>query len=92
MQGPSAFTIVGTLEHYDATPYLKDVKVPTLFTVGDVDEANPATIRTQAAHVPGAKVVVIPHAAHITTWDNPGAMVRAVRDHLRAADGPTPHR
>jgi proline iminopeptidase len=89
MQGPSEFTIVGTLKKYDAKPYLKDVKVPTLFTVGDVDEANPATIRAHAALVPGAKVVVIPNAAHMTTWDNPAAMTSAVREHLRAADAKT---
>ena len=86
MQGPSEFTIVGTLKTYDGTKYLKDVKVPTLFTVGEFDEANPATIRRHAAMTPGAKVVVIPGAAHVTTWDNPEAMVKAVRTHLNAAD------
>lgn len=86
MQGPSEFTIVGTLRNYVGTSYLKDVKVPTLFTVGEFDEANPATIRRHAAMTPGAKVVVIPDAAHITTWDNPDAMAKAVRDHLRAVD------
>jgi proline iminopeptidase len=86
MQGPSEFTITGTLKRYDATPYLKTVKVPTLFTVGEFDEANPAIIRRHAAMLPGARVVVIPGAAHITTWDNPEAMVRAVRDFLASAD------
>jgi proline iminopeptidase len=86
MQGPSEFTVTGTLKKYDATPFLKSVKVPTLFTVGEVDEADPVTIRKHAAMVPGAKITVIPGAAHITTWDNPKAMVTAVRDHLRSAD------
>ena len=86
MQGPSEFTIVGTLKRYDATPFLKQVKVPTLFTVGEVDEADPVTIRKHAAMVPGGKVAVIPNAAHLTTWDNPDAMVAAIRAHLRAAD------
>jgi proline iminopeptidase len=85
-QGPSEFTIVGTLKHYDATPFLKDVKVPTLFTVGAVDEADPVTIRKHAAMVPGGKVAVIPNAAHLTTWDNPEPMIAAIRAHLRAAD------
>ena len=31
------------------------------------------------AMTPGAKVVVIPGAAHLTTWDNPEAMVGAAR-------------
>jgi proline iminopeptidase len=86
MQGPSEFTITGTLKQYDATSFLPKVRVPTLFTVGEVDEADPVTIRKHAAMVPGGKVVVIPDAAHLTTWDNPGAMTSAVRAHLRAAD------
>ncbi len=86
MQGPSEFTITGTLKKYNATDFLKNVKVPTLFTVGDVDEADPVTIKKHAAMTPGASVVVIPNAAHIVTWDNPQAMIDAVRAHLRAAD------
>ncbi len=86
MQGPSEFTITGTLKSYNSTSFLKDVKVPTLFTVGDVDEADPVTIRKQAAMVPGGKVYVIPNAAHMGTWDNPTAMVAAIRAHLKAAD------
>ena len=57
-------------------------------TVGEVDEADPVTIRKHAAIVPGGKAVVIPNAAHLTTWDNPDAMVTAIRAHLRAADLP----
>ena len=61
-------------------------RVPTLLTVGEFDEANPATIRRQAAMTPGAQVVVIPGAAHITTWDNPDFMLNVVRTFLAGAD------
>lgn len=86
MQGPSEFTITGTLKTYDATPFLRNVRVPTLFTVGEFDEADPATVRKFAALTPGARVAVIPGAAHITTWDNPGAMLQAVREFLASVD------
>jgi len=86
MQGPSEFTITGTLKHYDVTPELKTIKVPVLFTVGEFDEADPLTIKRQAALTPGARVEVIPGAAHVTTWDNPAAMVEAVRSFLRHVD------
>jgi proline iminopeptidase len=86
MQGPSEFTITGTLKRYDAKPFLKDIKVPTLFAVGEFDEADVPMVRRHAALVPGAKVVVIPGAAHLTTWDNPDAIVKAVRDFLRSVD------
>ena len=86
MQGPSEFTIVGTLKSYDATPFLPNVKVPTLYTVGEFDEADPPTVKRFASRTPGARVAVIPTAAHITTWDNPAEMTRVVREFLRAAD------
>lgn len=90
MQGPSEFTIVGTLRHYDATPSLPGIRVPTLYTVGEFDEANPATIRRFADLTPGAEVAVIPGAAHLTTWDNPAAMLGAVRSFLLRADSLPP--
>jgi proline-specific peptidase len=86
MQGPSEFTIVGTLKTYDATPFLKDVKVPVLFTVGEFDEADPPTVRKHAAMTPGAKVAVIPGAAHIVQWDAPDETNRVVRAFLQSVD------
>jgi len=86
MLGPSEFTITGTLKTYDATPFLKEVKVPTLYTVGEFDESNPAIIRSHAGMTPGASVEVIPEAAHITTWDNPDVMLKVVRDFLASVD------
>ena len=86
MQGPSEFTITGTLKQYDATPFLKNVKVPVLFTVGEFDEADPPTVKRHAQMTPGAKYAVIPNAAHIVEWDNPDETNRVVRDFLKAVD------
>ena len=86
MQGPSEFTITGTLKKYDATPYLKDVKVPVLFTVGEFDEADPPTIKRHAGMTPGARYAVIPKAAHVVQWDNPDETNRVVRSFLQSVD------
>lgn len=86
MQGPSEFTIVGTLKRYDATPYLASIRVPVLYTTGEFDEANPATVRRFASLTPGAKVVVFKDAAHLTPWDAPEENVRVVREFLAAVD------
>lgn len=86
MWGPSEFTVTGTLKSYDATRLLRTIKVPTLYTVGEFDEANPATIKRLAARTRGARIEVIPDAAHITTWDNPDVMLRVVREFLRGVD------
>jgi proline-specific peptidase len=92
MWGPSEFTPTGTLKTYDATGFLKTIAVPTLFTVGEFDESDVSTIRAHAALVPGARIAVIPGAAHITTWDGPEETIRVVREFLRDADAGTARR
>ena len=86
MEGPSEFTITGTLKGYDATAFLKNIKVPVLYTVGEFDEANPAIIKRFSSMTPGSSYVVIPDAAHLTEWDAPEAMNKAVGDFLRDVD------
>lgn len=86
MQGPSEFTIVGTLKSYDVTGFLKGIKVPVLYTVGEYDEADPPTIKRFAARTPGARVEVLAGAAHMTPWDAPEPMLRVVREFLLETD------
>ena len=86
MQGPSEFTINGTFKDYDVTSTLRGVKVPTLYFVGDSDEVGPEIVKRRAAMTPGSTYVLIPDAAHISTWDNPVPTLAAVREHLRKAD------
>ena len=89
MQGPSEFTITGTLGNYDATAFLKQVRVPVLYTVGEFDEANPDIVRRFAALTPGARVVMLKGSGHVTTWDARDENVKVVRDFLAAADSST---
>ena len=84
--GPSAFTLTGSLRTYDATAQLRRVRVPTLYTVGEFDEADPETVKRFAKLTPRSRVEVIPDAANITTWDNPTEMLRIVREFLRGVD------
>lgn len=86
MWGPSEFTARGTLEHYDVTDSLGLLRVPTLLTTGEYDEAPPATVRYYASLIPGAEVAIIPGAAHLTMQDNPAENIRLVRAFLRRVD------
>ena len=86
MEGPTEFTITGTIKDYDATGFLPRIQVPVLFTVGEFDEADPATIKRFASLTPGARYVVIAGAAHVTPWDNAPAMLAAVGSFLRSVD------
>lgn len=86
MWGPSEFTSTGTLKHFDATAWLRVVRVPTLFMAGEFDEATPQSTRRFSQLVPGAEFVVIPGSGHATQNDNLEAVLSALRDFLARAD------
>lgn len=82
MWGPSEFTAKGTLKQFDATAWLRQITVPTLFLAGEFDEATPQSTRTFSALVPGSQFVMIPGSGHATANDNPDALLAALREFL----------
>jgi len=78
MWGPSEFVATGTLRLYDRIDRLAEIKIPTLFLVGEYDEARPETMLEFQALVPGSVVKVIPNAAHVVNVDNPQALNEAM--------------
>ncbi|WP_296703905.1 proline iminopeptidase-family hydrolase [Algoriphagus sp.] len=82
MWGPSEFTATGILKNYDNVQSLKKVKVPTLFTTGEFDEARPVTVNKLSQMVPDARFVIIPDAGHSTLNDNRQAVVTAIQEFL----------
>jgi proline iminopeptidase len=83
MQGPSEFTITGTLRSYNQTASLKDIKVPTLFMSGQYDEVVPSRVESFRKMTPGSKLEIIPDAAHMTMQDQPDTVLKVLRDWLR---------
>ena len=69
--------------------YLKDLgrmAVPTLYVVGAEDAgAPPDVMRAMAAATPGARLEVVPEAAHIANLDNASGFARAVAAFLGLA-------
>ena len=86
MDGPSEFTLTGTLHDYDGTAFLSRLSLPVLYTCGEFDEALPRTVAAFARATPGAEMRIFPGAAHVTMHDDSANSVAAVRDFLRRAD------
>lgn len=86
MWGPSEFTITGTLKGYNGTPYLSQIEVPTLFTVGEFDEIMPGIVETFAEKVTDSKYVVFPGSSHMSPWDAKNESVKVVREFLNEAE------
>ena len=65
----------------NTTARLKEIKRPVLAIAGEQDAAAPGT-RTIGENVPGAKLVMIPQAAHIANIEQAEAFNRALREFL----------
>ncbi|HET9443801.1 MAG TPA: alpha/beta fold hydrolase [Acidimicrobiales bacterium] len=79
--------VVGALDAMkrrpDSTALLAGIAVPTLVVVGDQDQPSPPEVaREMAGAIPGARVVVVPDAGHLTNLEQPDAFNRAMRDFL----------
>ena len=76
----------GCAEALKRLDYLKDlprIAVPTLFVVGAQDMGTPPDVmRRMAEAVPGAKLVIIPDAAHLPNLDNTMAFNEAIAGFL----------
>lgn len=88
MWGPSEFTATGTLKTFDATEWIKHLKVPALFLAGQFDEATPGSTEMFSKMVPGAEFTVIPNSAHSTENDNPEVLLATVRSFLHRVEKP----
>jgi proline iminopeptidase len=86
MWGPSEFTATGNLLNYDRLKELTLIKLPTLLTAGEFDEAAPSSVRYFASLIPGAQFQLIPQSAHVTMMDNPKENNRILREFLLTMD------
>jgi len=65
----------------NTTARLKDIKLPVLAITGEQDGAAPGT-KYIGEHIPGAKYVGIPNAAHIANVEQAEAFNRGLREFL----------
>lgn len=87
MNGPTEFTITGSLRDVDVTPRLGELGVPVLYICGEHDEATPESTRAYAALTPDSETVVISGAAHVGNYDRPSEYMSALRRWLSRHDG-----
>lgn len=69
----------------DTRDLLPTIKVPTLLVWGDDDRRSPLNVASQFhAAIPGAKLVVIPNAGHVSNMEQPDAFNGHVRRFCRS--------
>ncbi|VDB99683.1 unnamed protein product [Peniophora sp. CBMAI 1063] len=82
MQGPSEFTITGSLKEWSITERLQAITVPTLILSGDVDTAQPVTVEPIFKNIARSKWVQLANAGHCSFYDQQESYMRIVGDFL----------
>jgi 3-oxoadipate enol-lactonase len=74
-----AGAIVALMTRPDATPLLSTIHCPTLIVVGEQDAITPPTLSEDMQRaIPGAELVVIPDAGHMSNMEQPNAFNAAL--------------
>jgi len=82
MNGPTEFEIRGKIKDIDITNDIKNIKVPTLITVGEYDEVTPSIAKIIKDNIEGSKMVVIPNSSHMAFYENPDYYFKVLIDFL----------
>ena len=70
----------------DSTGLLPEISIPTLVVVGERDVLTPpADSEAMAAAIPGARLVTIPGAGHLTPMERPKAVSQALAEFYTSA-------
>ncbi len=75
--------LAGLRDREDSRPTLPTINVPTLVVVGEEDSLTPPSdAAAMARAIPGARLVTIPGAGHLSPMENPRAFNAALRAFL----------
>lgn len=82
MNGPSEFTIVGTIKDIDFTNDLHKIKIPTLITFGKYDEVTPKIADSIHKEITGSKKVQFDNSSHLQFWEERGHYMDVLSDFI----------
>ena len=70
MQGPSELGASGKLLHWDRTPDLASITVPTLVIGARYDTMDPAHMEWMAEALPAGRFLYCPEGSHMAQFDD----------------------
>lgn len=79
----SDFVLDGNLAGFDFTQGLATLRIPTLLILGDHDLISVPVGHTMQSLIPGSRLIVMEHSAHMTFVDDPATFLADVEAFLR---------
>jgi L-proline amide hydrolase len=87
MNGPSEFTVVGTIRDWQVVDRLGEVRVPSLIVSGRHDETTPRLQETLRAGIADSEWVCFEESAHVPHVEEPERWLEVVGGFLARVDG-----
>ena len=88
MNGPSEFTVTGTLRTWDIMDRLGEISVPALLVGGRYDECTPGHLAEMAKRISGSQLEIIEDASHLCFAEQPAVFNDLVNAFLEENDNP----
>jgi proline-specific peptidase len=82
MNGPSEFTVTGSLKTWDIMDRLPEITVPTLLVGGRYDECRPGHLEEMHRRIAGSRLVIIENASHLCFAEQPAEFTAVVNSFL----------
>jgi proline iminopeptidase len=80
MNGPSEFTVTGTLKTWDVMDRLGEITTRTLLVGGRHDECRPGHLAEMHRRIPGSRLEIIENASHLCFAEQPAAFIKIIND------------
>jgi L-proline amide hydrolase len=82
MNGPTEFTVVGTIKDFDITDRLGDIEVPVLLVSGEHDEVRPHLTAAMQERLRHGERVVFEDSSHMPHVEEPERFLAVVEEFL----------
>lgn len=86
MNGPSDFTVTGTIRGWSSLDRLQELNVPTLLMSGRYDEATPACQRELQEAIAGSRWEIFENSSHVPHLEEPAEFLRVLNTWLQQHD------
>jgi L-proline amide hydrolase len=86
MNGPTEFTVVGTIRDFDITDRLPEIEVPVLLVSGEHDEVRPHLTAAMHERLRQGERVVFEDSSHMPHIEEPERFLAVVEDFLARSE------
>jgi L-proline amide hydrolase len=86
MNGPTEFTVVGTIAGFDITDRLKEIAVPVLLVSGEHDEVRPPVVAAMHEQLRDSEWVLFEESSHMPHLEEPERFLAVVSAFLQRVE------